>query len=81
MRIVLFGVTTCPYCKMMREYLDDKGLVYDEKLIDQDEEALRELREISGGIIGSPYLLVEKDGREYKLVGFDRDQLNEVFDD
>jgi glutaredoxin 3 len=39
--ILLFSLSTCPYCKQAREWLQSKQLPYKELVIDQSDEAKR----------------------------------------
>jgi glutaredoxin len=63
---------------MLKSYLDEKGAKYKEKLVDQDDAAREEMVNISGGFLGVPYTVVKKDGKEEKIVGFDKGKINEV---
>jgi len=63
---------------MLKSYLDEKGVKYTEKLVDQDESAREEMTSISGGFLGVPYTVIEKDGKKEKIVGFDKGKVNEI---
>ena len=38
MKITVYSTTTCPYCKMVKAYLEEKNLNYEEHLVDQDAQ-------------------------------------------
>jgi glutaredoxin len=76
--VVIYSTTTCPYCKMLKSYLEEKGIKYKEKLVDQNDAAREEMVNISGGFLGVPYTVIKKDGKEEKIVGFDKGKLNSV---
>lgn len=78
MTVTVYSTTTCPYCKMLKKYLDEKSIVYEEKLVDQDDAARDEMTSVSGGFLGVPYTVVDKDGTKETIVGFDKGKLNEV---
>ncbi len=78
MNVTVYSTTTCPYCKMLKNYLDEKKVEYKEKLVDQDEAARNEMAEISGGFLGVPYTVIEKDGEKHKVIGFDKAKVNEI---
>jgi len=64
---------------MLKTYLDEKGVGYTEKLVDQDDVARDEMMSISGGFLGVPYSVVVKEGGEKeKIIGFDKGKFNEV---
>lgn len=76
MTITLFSTTTCPFCKMLKDYLDQKGVSYTEKLVDQDETARQEMARESGGFLGVPFtLIVKDDGEKEAIIGFDKGKL------
>ena len=38
-KVTLYKTTTCPYCKMEGEYLNSKGIKFEEIYVDQDPKA------------------------------------------
>lgn len=78
MTVTVYSTTTCPYCRMLMSYLDEKNVKYEKKLVDQDEAAREEMTAISGGFLGVPYTVIDKDGVQKKIVGFDKAKVNEV---
>lgn len=78
MTVTIYSTTTCPYCKMLKDYLKEKKIEYKEKLVDQDDAAREEMTKISGGFLGVPYTVIDKDGEKHKVVGFDKAKINEV---
>jgi glutaredoxin 3 len=77
-QVTIYSTTTCPYCKMLKEYLEEKSITYTEKLVDQDDEARKEMMGKSGGYLGVPFTVIEKDGIEASIVGFDKSMFNET---
>jgi len=63
---------------MLKNYLDEKGFSYKEKLVDQDDAAREEMVNISGGFLGVPYTLIKNNGKEEKIVGFDKGKINSI---
>ena len=79
MNITVYSTTTCPYCKMLKGYLDEKGVKYTEKIIDQDDAAREEMTSKSGGFLGVPFTVVAKDdGGEETIIGFDKGKVDGV---
>jgi len=78
-KVTVYTTATCPYCKMLKDYLAEKNILYTEKLVDQDDSAREEMIGVSGGFLGVPFTLIVKDdgGRE-TVIGFDKNKLNEV---
>lgn len=79
MQITLYSTTTCPYCKMLKDYLTEKGVSFSVKMVDQDQSAQEKMIEDSGGFLGVPFTVVNKDdGTKATVVGFDKARINEV---
>jgi glutaredoxin 3 len=79
MQVTIYSTATCPYCKMLKDYLKEKNIPFVEKMVDQDEEAREEMSNYSGGFLGVPFSLVVKDdGSRETIVGFDKGRLGQV---
>ncbi len=79
MEVIVYSTTTCPYCKMLKSYLDEKNVAYTEKLVDQDDSAREEMTKASGGFLGVPYSIITKDdGSKENIIGFDKGRINSV---
>jgi glutaredoxin 3 len=76
--VTVYSTTTCPYCKMLKEYLEENNVTFSEKIVDQDDAAREEMMAKSGGFLGVPFTVVEKEGKEENIVGFDKGRINEV---
>jgi len=64
---------------MLKKYLDEKSIKYEEKLVDQDDAAKEEMMKDSGGFLGVPFTVITKDGGAKETVlGFDKNKINEV---
>lgn len=73
----IYSTPTCVYCHAEKEYLDQKGIYYEEVSVDDNDKA-EELMRLSGQL-GVPFTVVTKeDGTEVKILGFDRPRLNEA---
>jgi glutaredoxin len=79
MQITIYSTTSCPYCRMLKEYLKGKSITYEEKLVDQDNTAKDEMEKISGGFLGVPFTVITKDDASRELiVGFDIGKLDNI---
>lgn len=79
LQVTIYSTTTCPYCKMLKDYLGEKNIPFVEKLVDQDEAARDEMTNYSGGFLGVPFtLIVKDDGARETIVGFDKGRLEQV---
>lgn len=78
MKVVMYKTTTCPYCKMEGEYLNSKGVQFEEIYVDQDPKAAEEMVKISGQM-GVPFTVVQQDsGERVTILGFDKDKINQA---
>ena len=79
MQITVYSTTTCPYCKMLKDYLVEKKVSFTEKIVDQSEAARDEMAGKSGGFLGVPFsVIVKNDGSEEKVLGFDKGKLDQI---
>ena len=64
---------------MLKNYLSEKGISYEEKLVDRDTEAMNEMMGVSGGSMGVPFSIITKeDGGQVKILGFDKERINKA---
>lgn len=79
MKVTIYTTTTCPFCNMQKDYFDEKGVEYEEKIVDIDEAAREEMMKVSEGYLGVPYTVVQKeDGKTETIIGFDKGRLNSI---
>ena len=72
--IVVYTSSTCPYCTLAKDYLDEKGLEYTEKNVQSDSQARKELMDM--GHMGVPVVVI---GDE-QIVGFDKTKIDLALD-
>jgi len=79
MQITIYVTGGCPYCMMLKDYLNSKSISFSEKLVDQDETAKKEMLLISNGFMGVPFTVVTKDnGEKITIIGFDKGKIDEI---
>lgn len=74
-KITIYSTATCGFCKMLKSYLQSKSITYEEKHADQDPALAQELMEKSGQL-GVPFTIIEHDGKEESIIGFDRPKID-----
>lgn len=77
MTVVLYALSTCPYCRMTKKYLDDNEVEYDAidvDLLDDDERAVvvADVKNISGGT-SFPVVVIDDE----PIVGFNKAAIKE----
>jgi len=68
--VKVYSTPTCPYCKMVKTYLDEQGIKYQDFDVTQDVAAKDEMIEKSGQM-GVPVITVDGE----LVIGFDRERL------
>lgn len=71
-KVRVFSTPTCAYCVILKRYLDEKGIEYENIDVSKDEEMLKEMVELSGQM-GVP---VTEIGEEDVIIGFNKNQIN-----
>lgn len=74
-KIKIYTTPSCPFCQMAKQYLREKGFLFEEVDVSRDEEAAREMIEKSQQM-GVP--VIEIDGKI--IVGFDKERIDEILD-
>lgn len=76
MKVTVYSTITCPFCKLEKEYLDSKGIKYENIFVDQDAKAAVEMVKISGQM-GVPFTVIAaEDGTQHTVLGFDRTKID-----
>jgi alkyl hydroperoxide reductase subunit F len=73
-KVTVYTTQNCPYCRMVKAYLDRHGVEYMAIDVGKDREAAKKMVEISGQY-GVPVTTVDDE----IIVGFDAQRLNEIF--
>jgi len=78
MDIRLYALSTCPYCRMTKRYLDDHGITYElveVDMLDGDDKqaAIDRVKELSGGT-SFPVLIADNE----VVVGFNKSKIAKV---
>lgn len=78
MNIHLYALSTCPYCRMTKRYLDDHGITYEMTEVDtlegdEKQAVVDEVKTLSGGT-SFPVLTI--DG--HVIVGFNKSKMADL---
>ena len=64
---------------MLKDYLSQSGIAFENFFVDQDERAKEDMMAASGGFLGVPFTVITKDdGTRETVLGFDKNKLNQV---
>lgn len=71
--VTVYSTSWCGFCKMAKQYLDGKNIAYEEKNIEEDTIAYKELMDkMDGNFRGVPVLDVNGE----IILGFDRPKID-----
>ena len=72
MKVTVYSTTTCPYCMMLKRWLNEKNIEFTDYMVDRNPYAAQAMISMSGQT-GVPFSNIEfEDGRVEKILGFDR---------
>jgi glutaredoxin len=78
-KVVVYALSTCVWCKMAKQFLEDNGIAYEYiyvDLIDSDEkEEVHEQITSKGGSLNYPTLIIDD---KVVITGFRKDKLKEA---
>lgn len=76
--ITIYSTATCGFCRMLKGYLKQHDIDFKEKMADQDPNLAQELYQESGQL-GVPFTIVKTDdGKEERILGFDKPRFDQV---
>jgi glutaredoxin-like YruB-family protein len=73
MNVIVYTSPTCPYCTMVKEFLSQKGVSFDERDISRDPSYAQELMNSTGQMV-VPVTIINGQ----IVVGFDRGRLEQL---
>lgn len=77
MTVTVYSTPTCPYCDMAKQYFDAHNVAYTSYDVSADQAKAEEMVKKSGQM-GVPVIVLEKDGQEEIVVGFDQGKLQSL---
>jgi len=75
--VTIYSTPTCGYCTMAKDFLREKGVEFTDIDVSVDQQKAQEMVEKTGQM-GVPVIVVNKDGQEEVIVGFDQVQLTNL---
>lgn len=77
-KVTMYTTTTCPFCKMEKDYLKSRNVSFGEVLVDQNPNEAQKMIEISGQM-GVPFTVIVTDnGTQVNILGFDKIRIDEA---
>jgi len=77
MKIKIYSTPTCGYCKLLKQYLDEKKISYEEVDVSSDVKQQEEMIKKTNQQ-GVPVTIIEDEGKEEIIIGFDKNKIDEI---
>ena len=68
-KITVYTRTTCPYCLLVKKYLDAKGVVYETINMEEEAGAMEKVMSMTGRSIAPTTVIEKSDGTTEVVVG------------
>ncbi|MBI2031041.1 MAG: glutaredoxin family protein [Candidatus Levybacteria bacterium] len=77
-KIKVYSTTACPYCHMLKSYLKEKNISFEDIVLDYNPDKAAEAMHICKSM-GVPCThIVKDDGKEVAILGFNKEALDKV---
>lgn len=68
--ITVYTRTTCPYCELVKKFLDAKGAKYQTINMEESQEAMQAVMAMTGRTIAPTTVIEKADGTKEVISGF-----------
>lgn len=76
-KVKIYSTTWCAFCRAEKQFLDEKGVKYEDVNVEEDQAAAEEMVKLSGQM-GVPFTTITKDdGSVVGQVGYDQHWLTD----
>lgn len=79
MNVTIYSTPECQYCKRTKVFFKENNIEYTDIDVSKDEKKAEEMIHKSGQM-AVPVILIEKDGKEDVVIGFDEKKLREFLE-
>ncbi len=77
LKVKIYSTPTCPYCIMVKEFFDENKIEYTDINVAKNREAAEEMVKKTEQM-SVPVIMIEKDGQEEIIIGFDKEKISEI---
>ena len=75
--VTIYSTPTCHFCHLAKDFFTENNIAFTDHNVAEDAEKRSEMLTKSGQM-GVPVIVVEKDGEETLVVGFDEGKLRSL---
>jgi len=78
-KVTIYSTPTCPYCNQAKDYFKENNVEFTNIDVSTDHEKAEEMIQKSGQM-GVPVIIIEKDGKEEVITGFEKEKIAQLLD-
>ena len=78
MKITIYTIPDCQFCKQEKDYLTSKGIPFDEKDVMANKDFLAEMLQKSANFAGVPFTTMEEGSKNIILKGFTQSEFDDA---
>jgi glutaredoxin len=79
-KIIIYTTSWCPWCQKTKKFLENLGYSYEERNVELNPEWGKELIEKSGQMGVPVTLIIDENGKEKLIIGYDPLSLKEALE-
>lgn len=76
-KIKIYSTTTCPYCQMLKAYLREKNIGFEEVLLDRQPDQVQASIDTCGSMSVPCTHITKDDGTEVNILGFNKQKIDQ----
>ena len=77
MKVTVYSTPVCPYCVMVKDFLKKHKIGFEDVDVSKDRSRADEMIRKSGGM-AVPVIVINKDGSEKVIIGFNKPALEKA---
>lgn len=78
-KVKIYSTPTCPYCVMAKEFFEENKIEYSDINVAEDRKAAEEMVKKTDQM-SVPVIIIDKDGKEEIVIGFNKEKLTELLE-
>lgn len=78
-KVIIYSTPTCTYCKMAKEYFNSHNIEYKDIDVAIDQTAA-DLMIKKSGQMGVPVIIINKNGKEHIIAGFNQKEISDILE-
>jgi len=77
-KVIIYSTPVCPYCNMLKAYLSEHKIEFENKNVAADQAAAKDMVNKSGQMGVPVSIIATDDNKEEVVIGFDKERLNQL---